>query len=76
MKQQLLCRRIRLEHGRTVFTIAPAFVMPYMTGRTQNVDDALFLRLPLRIGEILYASPGVLAAAAAVSRVVHALPRY
>jgi hypothetical protein len=44
MKQQLLCRRIRLEHGRTVFTIAPAFVMPYMTGRTQGVDDALFLR--------------------------------
>ena len=34
MKQQLLCRRIRLEQGRTVFTIAPAFVMPYMTGRT------------------------------------------
>ena len=44
MKQQLLCRRIRLEQGRTVFTIAPAFVMPSMTGRTQNVDDALFLR--------------------------------
>lgn len=33
MKQQLLCRRMRLEHGRTVCTIAPAFVMPYMTGR-------------------------------------------
>jgi hypothetical protein len=30
MKQQLLCRRIRLDQGRTVFTIAPAFVMPYM----------------------------------------------
>ena len=44
MKQQLLCRRIRLEQGRTVFTLAPAFVMPYMTGRTQDVDDALFLR--------------------------------
>jgi hypothetical protein len=44
MKQALLCRRIRLKQGRTVFTIAPAFVMPYMTGRTQNVDDALFLR--------------------------------
>jgi hypothetical protein len=36
MKQQLLCRRIRLDQGRTVFTIAPAFVMPYMTGRTQD----------------------------------------
>jgi hypothetical protein len=44
MKQQLLCRRIRLEQGRAVFTIAPAFVMPYMTGRTQDGDDALFLR--------------------------------
>ena len=44
IKQQLLCRRIRLEQSRTVFTIAPAFVMPYMTGRTQDVDHALFLR--------------------------------
>jgi hypothetical protein len=43
IKQQLLCRRIRLDQGRTVFTIAPAFVMPYMTGRTQDVDQALFL---------------------------------
>jgi hypothetical protein len=44
IKQQLLCRRIRLDQGRTVFTIAPAFVMPYMTGRTHDVDHALFLR--------------------------------
>jgi len=42
-KQQLCCRRIRLEQGGTVFTVAPAFVMPYMTGRTHDVDDALFL---------------------------------
>jgi hypothetical protein len=35
---------MRLEQGRTVFTIAPAFVMPSMTGRTQDVDDALCLR--------------------------------
>ena len=27
-----------------VFTIAPAFVMPYMTGRTQDVDQAWYLR--------------------------------
>ena len=48
IKQQLLCRRIRLDHGRTVFTIAPAFVMPDMTGRTQDVDQALFLtRFPV-----------------------------
>ena len=44
IKPQLLCRRIRLEQGRMVFTIAPAFVMPYMAGRTQDVDHALFLR--------------------------------
>lgn len=43
IKQQLLCRRIRLGQGCTVFTIAPAFIMPYMTGRTQDVDHALFL---------------------------------
>ncbi len=43
IKQQLRCRRIRLEQGRAVFTVAPAFVMPYMTGRTQDVDHALFL---------------------------------
>ena len=39
----LSCRRIRLEQGCTVFTVAPAFVMPYMTGRTHDVDAALFL---------------------------------
>jgi hypothetical protein len=33
-------------------------------------------RLPLRIGEIFYASPGVLAAAGAVSPVARVLPRY
>ena len=44
IKQQLLCRRIRLEQSRTVFTIAPAFVMPYRTGPPQDVDHALFLR--------------------------------
>jgi hypothetical protein len=44
IKQQLLCRRLRLDHGHTVFPIAPAFVMPSMTGRTHDVDQALFLR--------------------------------
>ena len=44
IKQHLLCRRIRLDQGRTVFPIAPAFVMPSMTGRPQDVDHALFLR--------------------------------
>lgn len=42
IKQELCCRRIRLDQGRMVFTIAPAFVMPYMTGLTQDVADPLF----------------------------------
>lgn len=43
IKQQLRCRRIRLQQGQQVFTVTPAFVMPYMTGRTQEVANALFL---------------------------------
>ena len=42
-KQHLRCRRLRLEQGGEVFTVAPAFVMPYMSGRTDEVDNALFL---------------------------------
>jgi len=43
IKQESRCRRIRLDHGQTVLAIAPAFVRPYMTGRTQEVDHALVL---------------------------------
>ncbi|HEY5747443.1 MAG TPA: hypothetical protein VIU12_15295 [Chryseolinea sp.] len=43
IKQETYCRRIRIDQGQAVFTIAPAFIMPYMTGRIQEVDDALFL---------------------------------
>ncbi|PON12626.1 hypothetical protein C2W62_38640 [Candidatus Entotheonella serta] len=43
IKQEIRCRRIRLDQDQTVLTIAPAFVMPYMTGRTQEVNQALFL---------------------------------
>jgi hypothetical protein len=42
-KQELRCRRIRLEQSGAVFTVAPAFVMPYMSGRTEEVEKALFL---------------------------------
>jgi hypothetical protein len=42
-KQHLRCRRLRLEPGGEVFTVAPAFVMPYMSGRAAEVDKALFL---------------------------------
>jgi hypothetical protein len=43
IKQEICCRRIRLDQGQNVFSIAPACIMPSMTGRTQDVDDALFL---------------------------------
>jgi len=43
IKQEIRCRRICLDPGQAVFTITPAFVMPYMTGRPQEVDHALFL---------------------------------
>ncbi|MDH3600550.1 MAG: hypothetical protein OEU26_13020 [Candidatus Tectomicrobia bacterium] len=43
IKQHLRCRRLRLEQGGEVFTVAPAFVMPSMSGRIDEVDKALFL---------------------------------
>jgi hypothetical protein len=37
-------RRIKLRAEQEVFTIRPSFVMPYMTGYTDDVEKALFLR--------------------------------
>ena len=34
----------RIEIGRTGYTIRPSFVMPHMTGMTESVEKALFLR--------------------------------
>jgi hypothetical protein len=42
-KQQLRCRWMRLEQVAEVFTVAPAFVMLSMRGRTDEVEKALFL---------------------------------
>ncbi|ADE15610.1 hypothetical protein Nhal_2527 [Nitrosococcus halophilus Nc 4] len=42
-KQGLRCRRIRLRATRAVFTVAPSFVMPYMSARVEQVEKALFL---------------------------------
>lgn len=42
-KQGLLIRRIQLRDG-IMLSIRPSFVMPYMTARTRDVEDALFLR--------------------------------
>jgi hypothetical protein len=36
-------RRIELRNG-TAYSIRPSFVMPFMTGRTEEVEDSLFLR--------------------------------
>jgi hypothetical protein len=42
-KQGLRCRRVRLNSDTTVWTIAPAFVMPYMTAVVSEVEKALLL---------------------------------
>ena len=42
-KQQLRCRRVRLTASEVVFSVAPAFVMPYMTATVAEVEKALFL---------------------------------
>jgi hypothetical protein len=42
-KQPLRCRRLRLDATQEVFTVAPAFVMPYRSGRVEAVENALFL---------------------------------
>lgn len=44
VKQGYRHRRIRLNVGKATFTIAPAFLMPYMTALTKDVEKALFLR--------------------------------
>ena len=42
-KQHLRCRRLRLNETKEVFTVAPTFVMPYRSGRVEEVEKALFL---------------------------------
>lgn len=42
-KAKLRLRRIELGDGRC-YSVRPSFVMPYMTARTSEVEDALFLR--------------------------------
>jgi hypothetical protein len=43
IKQQLRCRRPRLDQGDAVFTVTPAVVMPSMSGRTDEGEQALGL---------------------------------
>ena len=42
-KMQLRLRRIELRNG-VAYTIRPSFVMPYLTSKVEDVEDALFLR--------------------------------
>ena len=43
-KQGYRCRRIQLKTDGASFMVVPAFVMPYMTALTEEVEKALFLR--------------------------------
>ena len=43
-KQQLKLRRIQLLNTAEVYQLRPDFVMPYMIGKTDEVEKALFLR--------------------------------
>lgn len=40
----LVLRRIRLNQTGDVFTLRPSFVMPYLIGRSEEVEKALYLR--------------------------------
>lgn len=42
-KQHLRCRRLRLGADKTVWTVAPGFLLPYLSGRVEEVENALFL---------------------------------
>ena len=42
-KQRLRCRRLRVNTDETVWTVAPAFMMPYLTAPVAEVEKGLFL---------------------------------
>ena len=44
IKQSITIRRIKIKGTEISYTIRPSFVMPYMTGMTDNLEKALFLR--------------------------------
>ena len=44
VKMSCRLRRIRLKADGVTFTLAPAFIMPYMTARTADIEKPLFLR--------------------------------
>src|SRR5262249_7324323 len=42
--KNLVLRRIRLKQTGDVFTLRPSFVLPYLVGRAEEVEKALYLR--------------------------------
>lgn len=44
-KQQVVIRRIRLPHTRETYQIRPSSLMPYMVGRTEELEKPLLLRM-------------------------------
>ena len=44
VKMDYRFRRIRLKADGVTFSLAPAFTMPYMTAKSEDVEKALFLR--------------------------------
>jgi len=41
---ELSLRRIQLKAGGEAFTLRPSFVVPYLIGRTDEIEKALYLR--------------------------------
>jgi hypothetical protein len=44
VKQDVIVRRIKVKTTGAVFALRPSFVMPYMIGRTDAIEKALYLR--------------------------------
>lgn len=42
--KKLMIKIRRINIAETAYTIRPSYIMPYMTGNTNNIDNALFLR--------------------------------
>jgi len=44
LKQELPLRRIKLKANQSVYQLRPDFVMPYMVGKTDEIDKPMYLR--------------------------------
>ena len=44
LKQQLPMRRIKLKENGEVYQLRPDFVMPYMVGKTDEMEKPMYLR--------------------------------